>query len=150
MISKNKYSNEIYSAYASFEAVPDSRYWKSLPPPLGLLISARISLLSLGLGRKRPHVILIVFSSDDDLLNPLPVSILTLVRASDSLQRNSGTLGNEDLLFIWSRSILNRSSYGLQTWKAIGFQLRILQLFGGGKLQVIDRILNWLSGIVGS
>ena len=40
-------------------------------PLLGLLISTRISLLSLGLGRERPHVILIVFSSDDDLLNPL-------------------------------------------------------------------------------
>ena len=95
-------------------------------PFLGLLISARISLWSLGLGRERPNIILFVFRSDDDLLDPLPISIFALVRASDSLQRNSGSLGNKD--YVWSRSILNRGSRGLQTWKSIGFQLRILRL----------------------
>ena len=37
MIYINKYSNEIYSTYAYYEAVPDSRYWKSLPPPFGVV-----------------------------------------------------------------------------------------------------------------
>ena len=63
-------------------------------PLLRLLTSARILLWSLGLGRERPNVVPIVFRSDDDLLNPLPISILTLVRANYSLQRNSGMFGN--------------------------------------------------------